>query len=145
MRINSGAGSKTASVPHLFRENAAQIAVRITQCLIDNRPDIALRHFIQLNDNLVAEHGADRYALGETEPALTGAAHWDAAIAGLVCHHLAAEGLHSPAWTDSPDRFLSVPWTFNGGMYISPVDAEEVPFEFLRRGVFIGPETLESV
>jgi transcriptional regulator with XRE-family HTH domain len=137
-------GHTLVAAPTL-REAAAVIAGRIEAAIDTGRPDLALRHFIQLNDNLVAEHNEVRYALGLTEPASTGLKHWDAAIAALIAHRLAEEGFPAPSWTLRPDRFLRKKWTVSGGRYLVPVEIAAVPPEFLKRGVLVAPATLESV
>lgn len=103
-----------------------------------------MRHFIQLNDNLVAEHDVVRFALTISEPAPTGVKHWDAALAGLVEHRLREESLPLPTWAKAADRVLRKTWTFNAACYVVPVDRERVPQAFLARNVLIDRDTLES-
>jgi len=128
-----------------MRESAATIASRVERALGDSRPDLAVRHFLQLNDNLIAEHNEVRYVLGSSEPAATGVKHWDAALAALVAYRLAEEDFPAPSWTLHPDRYLKKRWTFNDGLYVIPVDTVDVPTEFLERGVLIDAATLVSV
>ena len=126
------------------RENAAAIASRISEAELAGRTDLALRHFIQLNDNLAAERNELRYALAITEPASTGVKHWDAAIAGLVAYRLAEEGFPPPSWTVRKERTLGKSWTLSGGRYTAPVDRQRVPQQFLDRGVLVDADTLLS-
>lgn len=142
-RLLAATGRSLVSIP-TRRADAATIAERIAESLRDNRPADALRHFIQLNDNLVAEHEDVRFALTISEPAPTGVKHWDAAIAGLVEHRLLEESLPLPAWTKSPDRVLRKSWTFNAGRYVVPVERDRVPKAFLDRRVLIDRDTLEG-
>ena len=127
------------------RANAAEIAVEIAAAERAGRPEIALRHFIQLNDNLVAEHNEARIALALPEPPSTAVPHWDAAIAGLVSYRLGQEGLPAPSWTSASSSRLDHEWTLNAGRYVIPVDRDRVPREFLDRGVLVDRDTLESV
>jgi transcriptional regulator with XRE-family HTH domain len=138
------AGHSLVTIP-TRRENATIIAERIAAAERAGHPDQALRHFIQLNDNLAAEHNEVRYALAITEPASTGIKHWDAALAGLVAYRLAEEGFPAPGWTVGTTRTLGRSWTVNAGRYVVPVDRAIVPKEFLERGVLVDPDTLASV
>lgn len=142
-RLLAATGRSLVSIP-TRRADAATIADRIAEALRDGRPADAVRHFIQLNDNLVAEHDDVRFALTISEPAPTGAKHWDAALAGLVEHWLQEESLPLPSWTRSADRVLRKTWTFNAGRYVVPVDRARVPQAFLARNVLIDRDTLES-
>ena len=76
-----------------------------------------MRHFIQLNDDLVAEHGSTRFALTISEPPTTGSKRWDAALAALAAYRLADEQLPSPGWVTDPSRRLGKSWTFGSGRY----------------------------
>lgn len=138
-----GAGHRLVAVPSV-RDDAAAIAADIRFALLDGRDDRALRRFIQLNDNLRAEHGAVRFALTISEPEPTGSRQWDAAIAALVAHHLVAEGLPVPEWALSPTRSLKRPWTLGEGPYTLTPDPGRVPPEFARRRVLVDEDTLAS-
>lgn len=137
-------GHTLVAIPTL-RESAGAIANRIGDAVTAGRPDLALRHFIQLNDNLVAEKNEVRYSLGITEPAPTGQKHWDAAIAAVVAYRLREEGFPAPSWTLKPERRLGKRWTLNAGRYVIPVDPRDVPAEFLERGVLVDALILASV
>ena len=115
-RALRGAGHRLVAVPSV-RDDAAAIAADIRFALLDGRDDRALRRFLQLNDNLHAEHGAVRFALTISEPEPTGSKQWDAAIAALAAHHLTAEGLPAPDWATSPNRTLKRAWTLGEGPY----------------------------
>lgn len=105
----------------------------------------AFRRFIQLADNLAAEAGATRVGLTLTEPAPTGSAHWDAAIAALCEYRLNADALPVPEWitarVGSPDE----PWQPKTTRCNILADQVEVPPEFLRRGILIEATTLVSI
>ncbi|CAN5339215.1 hypothetical protein BH11ACT4_BH11ACT4_24290 [soil metagenome] len=142
-RLLAASGRSLVSIP-TRRADAATIAERIRTSLDAGLPADALRHFIQLNDNLAAEHNEVRFALAIAEPAPTGVKHWDAAIASLVEHRLQEEGLPVPSWAHKPGRSLSKSWTFNAGRYVVPVPRDRVPTAFLNRKVLIDRETLQS-
>lgn len=127
------------------RDDAASIAASIRAHLRAGDRHSALREFIQLSDNLAAEHGLVRGVLGLAEPEPTGEVAWDAALAALVTLRLAEEGLPHPAWVDAPRRRLSRPQTLD----VDPADpvptSADVPPEFLERGVLMWADTLASV
>jgi len=142
-RALRSAGHRLVAIPSV-RDDAATIASEIRFALLDRRSDRALRLFIQLNDNLAAEHGAVRFALTISEPELTGSKQWDAAIAALVAHYLNAEQLPVPEWATSPDRSLKRSWTLGEGPYTLTPDLSRVPTEFRRRRVLVDEDTLAS-
>jgi transcriptional regulator with XRE-family HTH domain len=142
-RALRSAGHRLVAVPSV-RDDAATIASEIRFALLDGRSDRALRLFIQLNDNLAAEHGAVRFALTISEPELTGSKQWDAAIAALVAHYLSAEQLPVPEWAMSPDRSLKRSWALGEGPYTLTPDLSRVPTEFRRRRVLVDEDTLAS-
>ena len=143
-RLLAGAGHRLYSAPSR-RDDAATIAVKIREQLRRGDRDRALRALIQLNDNLVAEHGLVRGVLGLAEPESTKDPVWDAAIAGLVAWRLGEEAIPLPAWVDDPRRFHPEPRTLE----VDPADPvpppSEVPTEFLRRNILIWRDTFESI
>lgn len=142
-RALRAAGHRLVSVPTV-RDDAAAVAADIRFALADDRNDRALRRFIQLNDNLQAEHGAARFALAISPPEATGSRQWDAALAALVAHHLTAEQLPIPEWATAPERALRRPWTLGEGPYTLTPSPDRVPPEFARRRVLIDEDTLAS-
>ncbi|MBX3098758.1 MAG: helix-turn-helix domain-containing protein [Salinibacterium sp.] len=142
-RLLAATGRSLVSIP-TRRADTATIAERIAAAVREGEPASALRHFIQLNDNLAAEHHEVRFALTIAEPAPTGVKHWDAAIAALVEYRLQEAGLPVPAWTQDPSRTLRKSWTFTAGRYVVPVDRARVPKSFLDRNVLIDEDTLTS-
>ena len=127
------------------REDAAAIASRIAVAERDGDGARAVRAFIQLADNLAAEHDEVRFALTIAEPPSTGLKHWDAALAALVDHRLSEEGLPVPRWVRDPARSPARSWTFGAGDYVTPVLRDRVPKAFLDRKVLIDRDTLVSV
>ncbi|MFE5672613.1 helix-turn-helix domain-containing protein [Agromyces sp. NPDC056523] len=142
-RALAAAGHRLIAVPTV-RDDVATIAADLRADLSFGRPQIALRRFLQMNDNLAAEHGAVRFALAITEPEPTGSKQWDAAIGGLVAYRLAEEGLPVPSWAEASDRSLKRSWVFGVGPYALPPEPEHVPHEFARRRVLIDEDTLAS-
>lgn len=142
-RILASTGYSLIGIP-TRREDAATIAGRISRAEAAGRKDEALRHFIQLNDNLAAEHHEVRFALAICEPAPTGTKHWDAAIGALVDHYLSEQQLPVPAWATDVKRRLVRSWTLNAGRYVVPVPRSLVPRAFLERNVLVDADTLTS-
>lgn len=143
-RLLASTGRSLVCIP-TRRADAASAADRISTALVEGDSAGALRHFIQLNDDLAAEHNEVRFALAISEPAPTGVKHWDAAIAGLVEYRLSEESLPLPSWATDGSRYLRKTWTFNAGTYTVPVSPERVPAAFLTRKVLIDRDALESV
>lgn len=89
---------------------------------------------IGLSDGLAAiDEGALRVSLCVAEPAFTGDARFDAALAALTEHHLA--GLPVPRWVDGPRRFLAEAWVVD--RYALDDIAARTPAAFLRHGVHL--------
>jgi transcriptional regulator with XRE-family HTH domain len=70
----------------------------------------ALRVIWQLAADLQATEEAVRVALCVTPPGPTGDAGFDALLAAVVDHALAADDLPRPGWLDDPWRTLDEPW-----------------------------------
>jgi transcriptional regulator with XRE-family HTH domain len=143
-RLLAGAGHRLYSAP-TQRDDAATAAAEIRERLRSGDRERALRALLQLNDNLVAEHGLVRGVLGLTEPEPTRDPVWDAAIAALVAWRLQEDGLPAPDWVNRPDRFLTAP----SGLDVDPADPvpplAEVPDAFAQRGVLVWRDTFASV
>ena len=137
-------GHRLFAVP-TTRGDAAHLGAAIRTELKRANTSGALRLLIQLNDNLVAEHGIIRGVLGLLEPEPTGHKEWDAALAGLVAWRLGQEGIPLPAWVNKERFFLSRPQTLD----VDPADPipapADVPREFLTRGVLVWEDTFWSV
>lgn len=143
-RLLAGAGHRLYSAP-TQRDDAATAAAEIRERLRSGDRERALRALLQLNDNLVAEHGLVRGVLGLTEPEPTRDPVWDAAIAALVAWRLQEDGLPVPEWVNQPERFVAVP----SGLDVDPADPvpplAEVPDAFAQRGVLVWRDTFASV
>jgi len=126
------------------RSDAARIASEIADALANSDDAKAYRRFLQLADNLAAEVGATRVGLTLTEPSPTGSEGWDLAIAALCEYRLKAHRLPIPKWIIARRGSPALTWEPRTSDYKIPVDARKVPREFLRRGILIEAETLES-
>ncbi len=102
--------------------------------------EVAFRALIGLNDDLLAADLPIRVALCVAPPAPCGDPRLDAAIAGLVDHHLSIAGLPIPDWVTDPSRTLGEVWQVS-----RYADLSEVPEAFLRHGVLLAASELASV
>lgn len=127
------------------RSDAANIAASIAKAVTAADDASAFRYFIQLADNLAAESGTTRIGLTLTEPATTGSKQWDAAIAALCEFRLNLDRLTVPPWIIRRRKPLASKWEPHTSDYTIPVNIKKVPKEFLRRGVLIEAQTLESI
>lgn len=143
-RLLAAAGHRLYSAP-TRRDDASTAAAAIRERLRAGQKDRALRVLIQLNDDLVAEEGLVRGILGLAEPVTTGDPAWDAAIAALVDWRLSEAGLPAPEWVDADTRVLAEPRTLD----VDPADPtpspDDVPEQFLGRGVLVWSDTFASV
>lgn len=143
-RLLQGTGHKLFALP-IQRADVTEAASAIRGLLKGGNTPGALRVLIQLNDNLVSEHGLSRGVLGLCEPEPTGNQEWDAALAGLVAWRLTEENIPLPTWVDKPRFFLTRPRSLRIDA-ADPIPAiSDIPPEFARRGVLVWADTFESV
>ena len=143
-RLLAGAGHRLYAAP-TRRDDAASAAEAIREYLRAKDTDRALRALLQLNDNLISEHGLVRGILGLTEPEPTGDHMWDAAIAALVAWRLNQENIPLPGWVNNPDRALTEPVVFRVDLADPAPERDDVPNEFAERGVLASADTFASV
>lgn len=143
-RLLQGTGHTLFALP-IQKADVTEAANAIRGLLKDGNTQGALRALIQLNDNLVSEHGLRRGVLGLCEPEPTGDQVWDAALAGLVAWRLAEENIPLPAWVDKPRFILPRPRSLRIDSADPIPDAVDIPPEFARRGVLVWADTFESV
>ncbi|MDD4866083.1 MAG: DUF6036 family nucleotidyltransferase [Mycobacterium sp.] len=83
------------------------------------------------------ESGPAALSLIADEPALTGSARFDAALAAIAEDIASRYGTAGPLWAVTTDRFLTVPW------WVSPLPSARVramlwaPAAFRRRGIYL--------
>jgi transcriptional regulator with XRE-family HTH domain len=143
-RLLQGTGYKLFALP-IQRADVTEAASAIRAHLKGGNTQGALRALIQLNDNLVSEHGLQRGVLGISEPEPTGNQVWDAALAGLVAWRLTEENIPLPTWVDKTRFFLTLPRSLRIDA-ADPIPAiSDIPPEFARRGVLVWADTFESV
>jgi transcriptional regulator with XRE-family HTH domain len=126
------------------RADAAHIAAEIKSAIVDNDDSLAFQLFIQLADNLAAENGATKVGLTLTQPESTGSRHWNAAIAAVCEYRLNSKRLPVPDWIKAEKGKSFEEWIPRTGDYYIQPDRKNVPREFLKRGILIEQQTLES-
>jgi transcriptional regulator with XRE-family HTH domain len=143
-RLLRGTGHQLFALP-IQKADVTEAASDIRAHLKAGKTQGALRALIQLNDNLVSEHGLRRGVLGLCEPEPTGSQVWDAALAGLVAWRLTEENIPLPNWVDKARYFLSLPRDLSIDSADPIPAASDIPAEFCRRGVLVWADTFESV
>lgn len=131
---------------YIFRSPpVAEFAHEIAEALRGGRRSLALRTFIQLNDNLHASDLIRKQDMAINEPPLTGHEGYDALIAGIVEYYFIGSKLPLPEWVNNENRSLPLPWYFEE----FPLDKEDIeistPECFAHRNVYIRESELMSV
>ena len=141
--ILSAARQSVVTIPTV-RADAAHIAAEIKDAIVEDDGALAFQLFIQLADNLAAEKGATKVGLTLTQPESTGYKQWDAAIAAICEYRLRSKRLPVPEWIRAEKGKSFEEWTPRTGDYYIKPDPKNVPREFLKRGILIEHQTLES-
>lgn len=95
----------------------------------------------ELLDEWQSMDGGRRLGALSGEPASVGRVE-DAYLAALAEHLALSTQLPTPAWTDTPQRFLSEPF-FSGGLEsLKAILLAESPLAFRRRLIFISADGL---
>jgi len=123
----------------------AELAQTINEDLEQGHEQDALRLLFGFADDFRGSSRPGRIALLADEPAGTGDARFDAALAG-VAEFFASEGaLSAPVWVNEPDRFVE-PWWFVATLpAFHAYTLANTPAVFARHGVFIAREVFERV
>lgn len=143
-KLVAAAGQRLTTLPTTWAPTAGDAADQLYSCL-RHEPSIeseeaAFRILIGFSDALAASEPALRVALSVSPPPPCGDDRFDAALAGVVEHHLRPHGLPVPAWVDEPERRLPTPWQ------VSPwTDPADVPEAFAHRNVVLAASELASV
>jgi transcriptional regulator with XRE-family HTH domain len=143
-RLLRGTGHQLFALP-IQKADVTEAASAIRVHLKGGNTQGALRVLIQLNDNLVSEHGLRRGVLGLCEPEPTGNQVWDAALAGLVAWRLSEEKIPLPTWVEKSRFFLPLPRSLRIDSADPIPTVSDIPPEFAQRGVLVWADTFESV
>ncbi|WP_197053013.1 helix-turn-helix domain-containing protein [Microbacterium hominis] len=122
---------------------ATSDAVARAEAAGDDR--LSYREFIQLADDLASVDGVTRVLLAAEEPVRT-ETRWDDAIAALVEFRLSEAGAPVPQWVIDRQGSADEPWEPRRAALPLPfpVDISAVAEPFLRRGVLIEKNELQS-
>ena len=144
-RIANALGVTFVPVIARGRSTAAASSDAIAQAENAGDHRLAYRQFIQLADDLAAVDPVTKVLLSAEEPDLTGE-RWDDAVAALVEYRLAQAGAPIPAWVTARQGEPDAPWEPQRSAVPLPFPADitAVAEPFLRRGVLIEENELES-
>jgi len=127
------------------RHTIAQLASAIRERLAKGTEDRATLCLYQANDNLKDVWPISVFQLILDEPESTGDHRYDAYLAALVEHYCAKRKIITPAWTKQPWRFAMPMWFTSDNEALQEQSLSYCPAAFVRHGVLIVPNELESV
>jgi transcriptional regulator with XRE-family HTH domain len=111
--------------------------------LARNREQDALRLLFGFADDFRASSRPGKISLIQDEPAATGDARFDAALAGAA-EFFAREGaIQTPGWVDAPSRFVEPWWFVASKPAFDAYTLAHTPAVFARHGVFIAREVFD--
>ena len=142
-RLLSSTGSQLVAIK-TRRPTVAAVAEQISADVAEGRFDNAYRSFLVANDTLRAETALNRILLSAEEPASTGDARLDAALAGIVVYYLSPDGQPLPEWVDQSSRFVIEPWYVDDSVYGREYDPAQTPKALLERNVVLSEEGLTN-
>jgi transcriptional regulator with XRE-family HTH domain len=120
-----------------------ELAPVIRDDLADGRESDARRLIFGFADDFRGSSRPGRLALIEEEPALTGHAGFDAALAGLAEFFAAEADIPSPSWVNGPGRFAEPWWFVATRPAFHAYTLANTPAVFVRHGVFIAREVFD--
>jgi transcriptional regulator with XRE-family HTH domain len=133
------------ALPRIRRGAASleQLAPTIAEDLERDRERDALRLLFGFADDFRGSSRAGKIALLHEEPPATGAARFDAALAGTAEFFAREGGVPTPCWVDEPNRFVE-PWWFAASRpAFEAYTLAHTPAVFARHGVFIAREVFD--
>jgi hypothetical protein len=121
----------------------AELGQTIEADLVQGLEQDALRLLFGFADDFRGSSRAGRIALLREEPAPTGDARFDAALAG-VAELFAGEGAFAaPAWVNGTDRFVEPWWFVASRPAFHAYTLAHTPAVVARHGVFIAREVFD--
>jgi transcriptional regulator with XRE-family HTH domain len=150
-RYAHAVGLRLTTVGAALRPDVPGTARAMASAIGGGAADEALRHAIQLLDDLRGLEPQTVREVLRVEPDPTGSARWDALL-GATCEYAAHRaGVLTPGWTAAPSRFLEEMWApvgdilgfLTAGLACTALAAS--PPEFYIRGILIDRTALESV
>ena len=140
-RLLSTLGYQVTTLPTRLG-TASSAAEDIRHFLSNEQHDAALRVVWQLAADLQSADSALRVALCVTPPAPTGDERFDALLAGVVDHLLAAARLPRPTWIDEDSRTLASPWDVEPVPSLRSAARQRTSRQLQRHGIYLDPREL---
>lgn len=121
----------------------AELSQTIEQDIEGGREQDALRLLFGFADDFRASSRPGAIELIADEPASTGDARFDAALAGVAEFFAAERGVPAPSWVDRPGRFVEPLWFVSSRQEFDAYTLAHTPATFLRHGVLIAREVFD--
>jgi transcriptional regulator with XRE-family HTH domain len=120
-----------------------ELARMMIDDLARDREQDALRLLFGFGDDFRGSSRAGKISLIQDEPATTGDARFDAALAGAA-EFFAREGtIPAPGWVNVPSRFVEPWWFVASKPAFDAYTLAHTPAVFARHGVFIAREVFD--
>jgi transcriptional regulator with XRE-family HTH domain len=121
----------------------AELSRTIQQDIEGGREQDALRLLFGFADDFRASSRPGAIELIADEPASTGDARFDAALAGVAEFFAAERGIPAPGWVNRPGRFVEPLWFVSSRPEFDAYTLAHTPATFLRHGVLIAREVFD--
>jgi transcriptional regulator with XRE-family HTH domain len=121
----------------------AELSQTIQQDVEDGREQDALRLVFGFADDFRASSRPGAIELIAEEPASTGDARFDAALAGVAEFFAAERGVPAPGWVNRPERFVEPLWFVSSRPEFDAYTLAHTPATFARHGVLIAREVFD--
>ncbi len=123
----------------------AELSPAISADLLAAGEQQAVRLLFGFADDFRGSPRPGRIALIADEPAPTGDARFDAALAGMGEFFAAEAGIVAPAWVNGPGRFVEPWWFIASRPAFEAYTLANTPALFARHGVFVAREVFDRV
>lgn len=120
-----------------------ELAEQIRLDLSDGREQDATRLLFGFADDFRGSPRPGKISLISQEPALTGDARFDAALAGLAEFFAAEAQIPVPEWVDGDGRFAEPWWFVTSRPAFHAYVLAQTPSSFARHGVFVAREAFD--
>ena len=121
----------------------AELSQTIQQDIEGGQEQDALRLLFGFADDFRASSRPGAIELIADEPASTGDARFDAALAGVAEFFAAERGIPAPGWVNRPGRFVEPLWFISSRPEFDAYTLAHTPAAFLRHGVLIAREVFD--
>jgi len=121
----------------------AELSQTIQQDIEGGREQDALRLLFGFADDFRASSRPGAIELIAEEPASTGDARFDAALAGVAEFFAAEREILAPGWVNQPERFVEPLWFVSSRPAFDAYTLANAPATFARHGVLIAREVFD--